>query len=220
MVQKQQTVDSSLIYQKISDLLKETEIKYDDEKIQKMTDLVVMLCKWNKAYNLTAIDDPMKMVVLHILDSAVISPLIQDVGNNLADVGTGAGFPGLVLAILNPDKKFTLIDSIAKKLSFVKFASTSLNLKNVEIIHSRCEDISLENKFECILSRAFAPLEKIVNWCGDLISREGIFIAMKANLDQKEINDLPAHAKIIKKVDLKVPGLDAVRQAVFIKIDE
>ena len=183
-----------------------------------MATLVVLLEKWNKALNLTAIREPMQMVLLHILDSAVVSPLIKDRGDNIADVGTGAGFPGLVLAILNPDKHFTLIDSIAKKLSFVRTAMVSLNLNNISIINDRCENIKLDKKFDCILSRAFAPLCKIIEWCKDLISDEGVFLAMKANLEHDELDQIDKNTTIEEIIELKVPSLDAKRQAVVMRI--
>ena len=160
----------------------------------------------------------MQMVLLHILDSAVVSPLIKDRGNNIADVGTGAGFPGLVLAILNPDKHFTLIDSIAKKLSFVRTAMVSLNLNNISIINDRCENIKPDKKFDCILSRAFAPLCKIIEWCKDLISDEGVFLAMKANLEHDELDQIDKNTTIEEIIELKVPSLDAKRQAVVMRI--
>ena len=158
---------SAYLSEKIKELLLKTEVSFDDEKVQKLADLVVLLCTWNKALNLTSIKDPDDMVVLHILDSAVISPLL--IGKNIADVGTGAGFPGLVLAILNPDKHFTLIDSVAKKLSFVKSASVALKLENVTLINDRCENIKPQVPFDCIVSRAFAPLGRMVEWCKYLL---------------------------------------------------
>ena len=173
---------------KIKELLFKTAVVFDDEKVQKLAELVILLCKWNKALNLTSIKDPDDMVVLHILDSAVISPLLT--GKNIADVGTGAGFPGLVLAILNPDKHFTLIDSVAKKLSFVKSASVQLKLENVTLINDRCENIKSLVPFDCIVSRAFAPLGRMVEWCIHLLDDKGIFIAMKANLEDSEIKEI------------------------------
>lgn len=210
--------DKSKILDLIRQLMKKTEIQCTEEQFDKLATLVELLSKWNNALNLTAIRDPEKMVVLHIMDSAVVSPLISDKGENIADVGTGAGFPGLVLAILNPQKKFTLIDSIAKKLSFVRTAMVSLGLKNVTIINDRCENIKLDKKFDCILSRAFAPLCKIIEWCENLIDDDGLFIAMKANLEENEIQELPDHAEILENIPLEVPGLDAKRQAVVMKI--
>ena len=217
-MKKNNVADKELILLKIKKLMSEAKIDASEDQLEKLATLVILLCKWNNALNLTAIRDPNDMVVLHILESAVLSPLIKDKGNNIADVGTGAGFPGLVLAILNPETKFTLIDSIAKKLSFVRTAMVSLNLKNVQIINDRCENIEIENKFDCIVSRAFAPLCKIVEWCKNLISDNGIFIAMKANLDEKEISEIPSNAQLVENIELHVPTLDAKRQAVIIKL--
>ena len=217
-MKKNNVADKELILLKIKKLMSEANIDATEDQFDNLATLVIVLCKWNNALNLTAIRDPNDMVVLHILDSAVLSPLIKDKGNNIADVGTGAGFPGLVLAILNPEIQFTLIDSIAKKLSFVRTAMVSLNLKNVHIINDRCENIEIENKFDCIVSRAFAPLCKIVEWCKNLISDNGIFIAMKANLDEKEISEIPSNAQLVENIELHVPTLDAKRQAVIIKL--
>ena len=218
MHKSNQQVDKVKILLKIEKLLKEANIDATEEQLDKLATLVVLLCKWNQALNLTAIRDPDDMVVLHIIDSAVLSPLVAQRGKNIADVGTGAGFPGLVLAILNPNIKFTLIDSIAKKLSFVRTAMVSLNLKNVNLINDRCENIKIDEKFDCIVSRAFAPLSKIVQWCKELISDNGTFVAMKANLEPNELEEIPDYAVILDNIDLKVPTLDAKRQAVILKL--
>lgn len=215
---KTQQANKSEILANIKNLIKKTEIECSEEQYDKLATLVELLAKWNNALNLTAIREIDKMVVLHILDSAVVSPLISDKGKNIADVGTGAGFPGLVLAILNPQKHFTLIDSVAKKLSFVRTAMVSLELKNVTIINDRCENIKVEQKFDCILSRAFAPLCKIIEWCENLIDDNGLFVAMKANLEEGELNELPENAEILENIPLSVPGLDAKRQAVVMRI--
>lgn len=215
---KTQQANKSEILANIKNLMKKTEIECSEEQYDKLSTLVELLAKWNNALNLTAIREIDKMVVLHILDSAVVSPLISDKGKNIADVGTGAGFPGLVLAILNPKKHFTLIDSVAKKLSFVRTAMVSLGLKNVTIINDRCENIKVEQKFDCILSRAFAPLCKIIEWCENLIDDNGLFVAMKANLEEGELNELPENAEILENIPLSVPGLDAKRQAVVMRI--
>ena len=195
---KTQQANKSEILANIKNLMKKTEIECSEEQYDKLATLVELLAKWNNALNLTAIREIDKMVVLHILDSAVVSPLISDKGKNIADVGTGAGFPGLVLAILNPQKHFTLIDSVAKKLSFVRTVMVSLGLKNVTIINDRCENIKVEQKFDCILSRAFAPLCKIIEWCENLIDDNGLFVAMKANLEEGELNELPENAEILE----------------------
>ena len=174
-----------------------------------MATLVVLLEKWNKALNLTAIRDPMQMVVLHILDSAVVSPLIKDRGDNIADLGTGECIPVLLIDILTPEIHYTMIDSNSKKLSFVRTAMVSLNLNNISIINDRCENIKLDKKFDCILSRAFAPLCKIIEWCKDLISDEGVFLAMKANLEHDELDQIDKNTTIEEIIELKVPSVDA-----------
>ena len=135
------SAEKSSILALIKDLMSKTEVVYTEEQLDKLATLVCLLSQWNNALNLTAIRDPKQMVVKHILDSAVVSPLIQNKGNNIADVGTGAGFPGLVLAILNPQIHFTLIDSIAKKLSFVRTAMVALKLQKVSIINDLVENI-------------------------------------------------------------------------------
>ena len=193
---KTQQANKSEILANIKNLMKKTEIECSEEQYDKLATLVELLAKWNNALNLTAINK----------------------GKNIADVGTGAGFPGLVLAILNPQKHFTLIDSVAKKLSFVRTAMVSLGLKNVTIINDRCENIKVEQKFDCILSRAFAPLCKIIEWCENLIDDNGLFVAMKANLEEGELNELPENAEILENIPLSVPGLDAKRQAVVMRI--
>lgn len=220
MHKKNTLADKAKILEQIKSLMSKTTVVCSEEQFDKLATLVVLLCKWNTALNLTAIREADKMVVLHILDSAVVSPLIENKGDNIADVGTGAGFPGLVLAILNPEIHFTLIDSIAKKLSFVRTAMVSLNLNNVTIINDRCENIVLERKFDCILSRAFAPLAKIIEWCEKLIADDGVFICMKANLEPNELGEVPSFAKIQENIELTVPSLDAKRQAVIMKLDK
>ncbi len=220
MAAKTIQANSADINQRIATLWKDSEctVSFDEEKAQKLTELVMLLCKWNQALNLTAIRDPMEMVVLHILDSMSIEPYIF--GKNVADVGTGPGFPGIVLAILHPEIHFTLIDSVAKKISFVKNAVNTLKLQNVTAVNGRCENLSIDEPFECIVSRAFAPLERIVTWCRGLLARQGRFVAMKGNLSDDERKDLPADAVIEKIAELKVPGLDAKRQAVIVALNE
>ncbi len=220
MVAKNIQANSADIYQRIVTLWKDSEctVALDEDKAQKLTELVMLLCKWNQALNLTAIRDPMEMVVLHILDSMSIEPYIF--GKNVADVGTGPGFPGLVLAILHPEIHFTLIDSIAKKISFVKNAVNTLKLQNVAAVNERCESLSIDEPFECIVSRAFAPLERIVTWCRSLLAPDGKFVAMKGNLSDEERDDLPKDAVIEKIAELTVPGLNARRQAVIVALNK
>lgn len=205
----------------IGQLLQQAKIDTSEEQLHKLTTVVQMLNTWNGALNLTAIKDPKQMSVLHIADSAVLVPVLNEVAamcnaTCVADVGTGAGFPGLVLAIMRPDLHFVLIDSVGKKLSFVRQVSALLKLNNVELINKRCEEIT-DHDFDCIVSRAFAPIDRMVNWCLPLLRKNGRFVAMKANLDQTEIQAIPETVTIEKNVTLHVPTLDASRCAVILK---
>lgn len=202
----------------MSSLFQQTSICPSKEQLEQLTSLVDMLNTWNGALNLTAITQVNQMILLHILDSAVLSPVLSQVepNANIADVGTGAGFPGLVLAILNPDKQFTLIDSVGKKLSFVRQVVAKLSLKNVSLINKRCEEIT-DQSFDIIVSRAFAPLARMVGWCLPLLSQKGHFVAMKAQLEQDELEQVPSSVQIVRIEDLHVPTLDATRKAVILK---
>lgn len=199
-------------------LFGQTSLSTTDEQLEKLTIILEMLNTWNSALNLTAIRDVKQMAVLHILDSAVAAPVVASVEGvkHVADVGTGAGFPGLVLAVLHPELNFTLIDSVGKKLSFVRQVSARLKLSNVEMINKRCEEIEHE-PFDCIVSRAFAPIERMVSWCLPLLKDDGRFVAMKANLEQEELDAIPSSVQIERIEELHVPECDAKRQAVVLK---
>lgn len=202
----------------LSSLFGQSTVHPTDEQLEKLTIILEMLNTWNAALNLTAIRDVKQMAVLHILDSAVAAPVVSSVEGvkNVADVGTGAGFPGLVLAVLHPELNFTLIDSVGKKLSFVRQVSARLKLTNVEMINKRCEEIEHE-PFDCIVSRAFAPIERMVSWCLPLLKEDGRFVAMKANLEQDELEAIPDTVMIERIEELHVPECDAKRQAVVLK---
>lgn len=204
-------------------LFAKSTVTADDAAVAKLAQLLVLLQQWNRAVNLTAVKDLHDMAVLHILDSAVISPLIGSlrckdgaVPVNIADVGTGAGFPGLVLAVLNPDKQFTLIDSVGKKLAFVRAAATALKLANVRIVQGRVEELHFDTGFDLIVSRAFAPLERMVRWCLPLLSERGLFVAMKSHLEDEEVRAVPSEVHIERIEPLSVPTLQALRQAVVL----
>lgn len=196
--------------------LQKASISCSQEQADALGMLIDLLHKWNQKLNLTAISDKDEMVIMHIFDCASASPYLGD-AVNIADVGTGAGFPGLVLAILNRGKSFTLIDSVAKKLSFVMTAKTALKLDNVTIINKRCENIKPKDPFDLIISRAFAPLERMASWCLPLLSEDGTLLAMKANLEEAEIKAVPEGVKITAIKEVKVPLLEAKRQLVFLK---
>ena len=162
---------------KLASLLAQANIKISDQQIQQLIDLVNLLNKWNKAYNLTSVRDPQEMLVKHILDSIVVSPYLQ--GDRFIDVGTGPGLPGLPLAIINPSKKFVLLDSLGKRISFIRNAVRELGLTNVTPVLSRVEEYQPEDKFDGVLSRAFASLKDMTDWCHHLPKENGHFYALK-----------------------------------------
>jgi 16S rRNA (guanine527-N7)-methyltransferase len=196
-------------------LLKQTELTVTEQQAAQLIQLVELLVKWNKAYNLTSVRDPSQMLVKHILDSIVVSPYLQ--GNSFIDVGTGPGLPGLPLAILNPNKKFVLLDSLGKRLRFIRQAILSLGIKNVEIVQSRVEDYQPEIGFDCVLSRAFASLEDMLSWCYHLPNHSGHFLALKGQYPESEITNLDSKFEFIESITLQVPQLDGERCLVKVK---
>nr|WP_025739256.1 16S rRNA (guanine(527)-N(7))-methyltransferase RsmG [Salinivibrio socompensis] len=152
---------------------------------QQLLDYVRLLHKWNKAYNLTSVRHPDDMVVKHILDSLVVSPYLE--GQQFIDVGTGPGLPGIPLAIANPDKQFTLLDSLGKRIRFIRQVLHELGLTNVTPVQSRVEDFTPDHGFDAVLSRAFASMSDMVSWCHHLPHEQGYFYALKGQVDQQEI---------------------------------
>ena len=148
-----------------------------------------MLQRWNKAYNLTAIREPIQMVRLHLLDSLAIHPYIQGV-KNIIDVGTGPGLPGIPLAILNPDINFTLLDSNGKKTRFLFQAINDLSLANAREVNQRVEKYQPETPFDIVLSRAFSSISDMLNQCDHLVSKSGCFLAMKGKKPDSELSQI------------------------------
>jgi 16S rRNA (guanine527-N7)-methyltransferase len=204
------------LLEQLQAMLADTELTLPIEQQNKLIQLVELLAKWNKAYNLTSVRDPQQMLVKHIMDSIVVSPYLQ--GKRLIDVGTGPGLPGLPLAILNPDKQFVLLDSLGKRLRFIRQAVLELGLKNVEFVQSRVEEYQPEEKFDVVLSRAFASLEDMLFWCKHLPNETGHFLALKGQLPKKEITALDDKFKFIESIALKVPNLDGERCLVKIEL--
>lgn len=172
-----------------------------------------LLEKWNKTCNLTAVP-PEQMVTLHLLDSLSIEPYLH--GSKMIDVGTGAGLPGIPLAIITPDYHFTLLDSNNKKIRFLTQVTEELGLENVEIIQERAEKFQPEEKFDTLTSRAFASLSDMLKACEHLCNPHGRFVAMKGTRPADEIKAVPKGFKVVAVEPLEVPGLDAERHAVII----
>ncbi len=166
------------------------------------------LARWNRRYNLTSITAPASMVTHHLLDSLAVHPDL--VGQRIADAGTGAGFPGLPLALCNPQRHFTLIDSTAKKVRFVAHAAQRLGLTNVTALHARVESLSPE-RFDSVLARAFAPLPRMLEKVAPICGRDTQVLAMKGKWPAEELAALPPGWQVLRSRELHVPGLAAAR---------
>ena len=167
------------------------------------------LARWNRSYNLTAITDPQQMLTHHLLDSLSISPHLA--GQRIADVGTGAGFPGLPLALVNPGRAFTLIDSNGKKVRFVSHAAHLLGLGNVSAVQARAEDLKPPVPFDTVVARAFAALPQLLASVAPLCGPGTRLLAMKARPAAAELATPPAPWRLEQVRTLEVPGLDAAR---------
>jgi len=186
-----------------------------DEKIDQLLGFIKLIEKWNKAYNLTAIRDREEMARLHILDSLAIAPHVE--GKRVIDIGTGAGLPGIPLAICLPEINFTLLDSNAKKTRFVQQVVLELKLKNVEVLHSRVENYHPEKTYDAVLTRAFAGLSDIVKLTAHLLAKEGVLLAMKGQNPDAELAGIAAKKSV---VSVSVPGTDIERCLVRIQLPE
>ncbi|SHE23349.1 rRNA small subunit 7-methylguanosine (m7G) methyltransferase GidB [methanotrophic endosymbiont of Bathymodiolus puteoserpentis (Logatchev)] len=186
-------------------------ISATEQQINLLLAFVCLIEKWNKTYNLTAIRNREEMLRLHILDSLSVLPFT--LGKNIIDVGTGAGLPGIPLAIFMPDVQFTLLDSNAKKTRFVQQVVLELKLKNVKVVHARVEQLKKAGEFDAVLSRAFASLHDIMQWTDYLLQAEGVLIAMKGQVPVAELEQLE---RIYSVASIVVPGIDAERCVVRI----
>lgn len=199
---------------KLSSLLNAANISLTDQQKQQLVGYVELLHKWNKAYNLTSVRDPQQMLVRHILDSVVVEPHLQ--GDRFIDVGTGPGLPGIPLAIVRPQSHFTLLDSLGKRVRFLRQVQHELGLTNFTPVQSRVEEFPSEPPFDGVISRAFASLEDMLNWCHHLPGHEGRFYALKGVRPNDEISALPAGFVVEKIQPLVVPELDGERHLVII----
>jgi 16S rRNA (guanine527-N7)-methyltransferase len=178
-----------------------------------LLDYLDLIVRWNKAYNLTAVRDPAEMVTRHLLDSLAVLPFVR--GQTLADLGSGAGLPGIPLAIARPGLKVTLVDSNGKKARFLREAARALPLPNVKVEQVRVEE--LQGRFDCITARAFASLADMLARGGHALAPEGVWLAMKGQIESAELAQVPAGFKVEAVHALDVPGLDAQRHLVEIR---
>lgn len=189
-------------------------IELGAEQAARLIRLLDELDDWNQRMNLTAIRERGAQITKHLLDSLSIQPFLH--GERILDVGTGAGFPGLPLAIVNPQRRFTLLDSTAKKLKFIEHAAALLELPNVQTVHTRAENFRPPERFDIVVSRAVGPVEQFVKWAGHLCVGGGRLLAMKGREPVDEVAKLPSGWKLAAIHRLNVPALDEERHLVEI----
>jgi 16S rRNA (guanine527-N7)-methyltransferase len=184
-------------------------VRLSPQAAARLFELLDELARWNRRFNLTAITDQEAMVTHHLLDSLAVSPDLA--GSSIADVGTGAGFPGLPLAVANPTRSFTLIDSTAKKLRFVAHAAQLLGLGNVTTLHARVERLRVERPFDTIVARAFAPLPRLLESVAPVVGPHTRVLAMKGKWPQAELRAIDASWSVERTRELHIPGLEGAR---------
>ena len=185
------------------------------QAIAKLVTFIEQLTRWNRVYNLTAVRQPEAMVTHHILDSLTILPWLR--GARVLDVGSGAGLPGIPLAIANPALQFILLDSNAKRCRFMMQMIAELQLTNVEVVRSRVEDYRPQILFDSIISRAFASLVDWLRVCQHLCAPGGRFLAMKGSYPEAELESLAEEFRLLSVESLRVPGLDAKRHVLLLE---
>lgn len=202
------------IWQLLANGLNELEFRVSSRQQEQLIEFLLLLEKWNKVHNLTAVHNIFEMVSRHVLDSLLASSFL--VGNNVLDVGTGAGLPGIPLSIVRPELQFVLLDSSRKRISFLAAVVQTLQLKNVTLVNSRVEQYCSAIAFEVIISRAFAKLAEFVTSSAHLCHQNGFFLAMKGKVSQVKNEPLPEGYLLTKIETVTVPGLIGERCLVFV----
>lgn len=190
----------------------------DAQAQKRLLAYLALLAKWNKVYNLTAVRETQKMLTQHVLDSLAVLPFIE--GSTLLDVGSGAGLPGIPLALARPDLQVTLLDSNHKKTTFLRQACIELGLSNVSVVCERVEAWQPPQRFDTVISRAFSDLPEFVRLAGRLCRPGGTLLGMKGLHPYDELAQLPPQVVLQQVVALDVPGLAAQRHLVVIKGSE
>lgn len=198
---------------RLDDGLAALDLDLSDAVRDRLIAYVELLARWNAAYNLTAVRDPGEMVARHLLDSLAIAPHVT--GTTLADLGSGAGLPGIPLALVAPERQVTLVDSNGKKARFLREAVRALKLANVRVIEGRVQDVP--GQFDCVTARAFATLADMLAWAGGLLADGGSWLAMKGKVDEAEIAAVPAGFRVERIVALQVPATVGERHLIVVR---
>ena len=190
-----------------------------DLQVRQLLDYLQLIAKWNKVYNLTAVRDPDEMLVQHLFDSlSVVEPVRRHTGGKpirLLDVGSGAGLPGVVIAICCPEIRVDCVDTVGKKAAFIQQAAAQLQLANLRGVHERVENLA--GPYDVICSRAFASLQDFVSWSGGALAEQGVWLAMKGKRPDAELAELPPAAEVFHVEPLSVPELAAERCIVWMR---
>jgi 16S rRNA (guanine527-N7)-methyltransferase len=199
------------------------QLDVSEQQVSQLLGYMDLIAKWTRVYNLTAVRDPAEMLTHHLLDSLAALPPLQrhlqqadsGLGSKLLDVGSGAGLPGVVIAICCPGVAVTCVDTVAKKAAFIKQAALALKLPNLTGLHARVETIT--QPFDVICSRAFASLADFTGWSINALAQQGVWMAMKGRHPVDEIAALPSGVQVFHVEHLAVPGLDAERCIVWMR---
>lgn len=210
-------IDFNQLHTELLNQLGQNHFTINEITSKKLIEYVLLLHKWNQIHNLTSIRDPLQMISKHIIDSLAISSYLQ--GPNILDVGTGAGLPGIPLALTHPHYHFALLDSNGKKTRFLTHVIQTLMISNVNIIPLRVEKYHPEHCFNTIVSRAFSQLNEFLHKTKHLCCENGIFLAMKGQYPAEEINTLEDDFKLIDTKALKIAGLDEKRHLLIIGLN-
>lgn len=206
-------LDNELLKKQLDLGLDKLQLDIIEDQRNILVEYVYLLSKWNKQYNLTAIRNESEMMSYHILDALTVAPYVKD-KHNLCDIGTGAGIPGIILAIIYPNQKWTLIDGNGKKIRFLIQAKHELGLSNIAPIHSRAEQYQTADCFDGIISRAVGAIEELIKITDHLLCADGCWYAMKGGSPDAELCNV-SHPFKVEQLD--VPFLDAERHLVTIK---
>lgn len=203
----------------IGDLLSQglatLQLSVEERQFEQLLAYISLLHKWSKTYNLTSIKDPLELVSLHLLDSLAILPHLA--GDRFIDVGSGAGLPGIPLAIMRPENHFALLDSNGKKTRFLFQVRTQLKLTNTIEVNARAAEYTPQSKFDAVLTRAFSDLPTMLQNCHHLIKENGLFLAMKGKWPQREIDQMPDGYSLLSTDKLCIPGVEGERLLIKIK---
>lgn len=201
----------------LSSGLDSLDLSGSQEAVPKLLDYLALMIKWNKTYNLTAIREPEKMLTHHLLDSLAVIPYLY--GKTIADIGSGAGLPGIPIALLKPDLQVALVEANQKKATFLRQACIQLKIANATVHCERVESWQPPMKYQMVISRAFSDLALFVRVAAHLCESGGVMLAMKGVYPHEEIRALTTDVNVERIIPLSVPELEAERHLVVMRVN-